>query len=700
MKRYIFLAAVAVVSVFSACSRSEMPGKEDASGALSGKHLKAVASIGEGVKSHFGSDGYNLVWDSTDKLLVYSSYLGTWDSVMEGAAAFVAQQGFDMESATDSLKETGIVVSAFNRIRSSYEAGKQRSGVFSIDPSGAGKACATFTSDTPAEDFFGETNPPSDGLFFVNAFYPAPETPPAMKFFCYEEFDDEIIKTVPYAYFTIEVPAVQDGVHYQDYQFLQNVAEKPLYTRDGLMNTDEMLVFDNFKPLTSILEFTLGTTDDITAEVDHIDITLSTKEFSGLDYVSDKYMIAGKAPLFFTWDEEDEMHIWNRACKPFMAGFGSDYYKAYVPDPDGWEGVADATSTLRIQFDTPVTVSKTQSSAKYYAVMFPSRCAHFDGDNPILTFDAYNKAGDKILTQTKTTTSREGILEGRKYSFDLTLDTYYGDDVLSGLFSVAEGKQVYIANGNLQAYWNGTDVETWRFAPHQYDIVGGTSYDLANDTGWFDLFSFSLGDATDNNNFGITNSTDPDDFKNRPARGWTEVRAAQGNHWRTITADEGVYLFAQRANAEDLFSYATVYYGAPATAVYGLIFLPDNWSLPSGCNFNSAADNGFSWQQYYDGSYPFDYAWNEYSASGSPSGTDGDWGAMQAAGAVFWPVAGIRTGTAIDPVIGAYWSGSLQAGIDGEACLLKFTAGADGYFDPNHFPAYLGACVRLVKDFN
>ena len=138
-------------------------------------------------------------------------------------------------------------------------------------------------------------------------------------------------------------------------------------------------------------------------------------------------MIAGTVPLFFSWDEADEMRFWNRACKPYLSGFGGDWYRIdfdAASDATDWDGLgSDATSTLRLQFASPVAVSESPTEQKYYAVMIPSRCVHKDNClNPQLTFDAYNAGGEKILTKTITTSSGQGIEEGKKYSFPLVFE--------------------------------------------------------------------------------------------------------------------------------------------------------------------------------------------------------------------------------------------------------------------------------------
>ena len=691
MKRYfmIFLASMAVLS---GCSRSEMPGENASQKVPDG--LRARATLGDGVKSHFDIDGLSLVWDSTDKLFAYSAYIGKMADYEAAAMAFLSEIAADPANPTSKeMKDAGILT-IFRLIRSCKEADQLKKGVFNISPTGSGRKSATFVSPNSAEEWFGKENPAEDDFFIFPAFYPAQATVPDLEFYCFPEFQGNYAGVdyteLPFPYINVTVPQEQDGVSYNKYQLLM-AKDSPFTPKNVLLRTDEELDFGTFSPLTSILEFTLGTTDDIHAEIARMEITLSTQEVEGEAYVSNKYRIAGTVPMFFTWNGVDELRLWNRAHTPLLSSIGDENHA--VPDPDDWSGIDDATPTITIKFDSPVAVSQQQTAKKYYAVMIPSRCASvMNCGHPKLTFDAYNAAGDKILTKTITTSRSSGIDEGRKYSFDLTLDTYYAPDVLSGLFSVAEGKQIYIANGNLQAYLTpGGTVTKWRFAPHQYDFVGATSYDLSSYAGWFDLFSFSA----ENNNFGISTSIDDDDHLGE-ARGWTDAYpVAQGRGWRTITDEEGLYLFGVRENAGILFSFATVVVGSENREVKGLIFLPDNWELPENCTFNGM----FVAPQY-------DYSKNIYYAENAPAG-DGvhnKWEDMQAAGAVFWPAAGMRQGTDVDLTIGAYWSGTPNDEYPTCGNMLFFCDDVEGVregsFIPSHYPRSNGACVRLIKEFN
>ena len=85
-----------------------------------------------------------------------------------------------------------------------------------------------------------------------------------------------------------------------------------------------------------------------------------------------------------------------------------------------------------------------------------------------------------------------GVVYGNEISFT-TLpsknDMPLPEGALPGLFSVGEGKQVYFSKGNLQ--YRAT-TGTWRFAEHQYDIVGKDNNKISETyDGWIDLFGWA-----------------------------------------------------------------------------------------------------------------------------------------------------------------------------------------------------------------
>ena len=274
---------------------------------------------------------------------------------------------------------------------------------------------------------------------------------------------------------------------------------------------------------------------------------------------------------------------------------------------------------------------------------------------------------------------------------------------IPALFSISETQQVFFSKGNLQ-YQASTG--TWRFAEHQYDFVGGTHYgeeygnvyengvkcdnSLISPTysGWIDLFGWATSGWDNNNqyyrpwNFEITNTTIDGygygyfdgEYANYDMLGdaancdWGIYNSIsnggnESGRWRTLSANEWGYLFHRRPNAAYKVSAATV------SGVHGWVLLPDAWIQPDGIDFIGSA-NGFDV--------------NEYDLE--------KWLAMENAGAVFIPSAGLRNQTVFDEQdyidVKCYWSSSSSGG---------------GYAYVNDYSyvayRYHGLSVRLVQNY-
>ncbi|MBQ0016189.1 MAG: hypothetical protein KBT04_04335 [Bacteroidales bacterium] len=274
---------------------------------------------------------------------------------------------------------------------------------------------------------------------------------------------------------------------------------------------------------------------------------------------------------------------------------------------------------------------------------------------------------------------------------------------LPGLFSVAEGKQVRFAPGNLQYTTTGTHAcadsttkpGTWRFAEHQYDYVGSASQNGQNRnvasgnvsgsdnanisssyTGWIDLFGWGTSGYNGCNPY-LSSTTDGD---YGPLSGdiagtnyhWGVYNAISngGNvagKWRMLTNDEWNYLCNTRTEASSKCGLATV------NEVQGMVFLPDSWTTPASCTFTSGYDNGWTTNSY----------------------TTTQWEAMEAAGALFLPAAGDRKGTTVGDVgsFGNYCSSTVCVGSSSGAFRLAF---GSGYLYTGFNYRTCGHSVRLV----
>lgn len=234
---------------------------------------------------------------------------------------------------------------------------------------------------------------------------------------------------------------------------------------------------------------------------------------------------------------------------------------------------------------------------------------------------------------------------------------------LPGKFSVSASTKVQFSQGNLQYQ---TSTHTWRFAAHQYDVIGDDNANIsASYSGWIDLFGWGTG-----NNPTLL-STDYNDYATFTDWGVNAISNGgnKANQWRTLTNAEWYYLFYTRTNAENLCGQATI------AGVHGFVFLPDNWTTP----------NSLTWQ-----GMPNNWTTNQYSVN--------DWSKMEAAGAVFLTAAGYRYGTEVHYVgsLGIYWSSTPGGDLEDFAYLAYgFYFGDDnastGSYRGN------GQSVRLVR---
>ncbi len=251
-----------------------------------------------------------------------------------------------------------------------------------------------------------------------------------------------------------------------------------------------------------------------------------------------------------------------------------------------------------------------------------------------------------------------------------------------GVFSVSADKQVTFSKGNLQ-YTQSTD--TWSFASTQWEVIGtdnviggsvssdptyGDSKEGTALADKVDLFGWS----TAANNFGVSTSTDDNDYSGSFVDwGTNKIGNDAPNTWRTLTYDEWRYLLNTRPNASSLKGAAQV------NGVNGLILLPDNWTCPTGVTFKSG----------FQSSNRVDY----YAAY--QSFTPEQWSKLESAGAVFLPAAGYRDGSNVGSVQydGGYWSATEDFSYD--AYYLYISSDVAIVLDFNRYEV---RSVRLVKD--
>ena len=259
----------------------------------------------------------------------------------------------------------------------------------------------------------------------------------------------------------------------------------------------------------------------------------------------------------------------------------------------------------------------------------------------------------------------------------------FTDGILPGRFSVTAGKQIRFSQGNLQ-YRSKKD--EFKFAETQYEFVGAANLNIAETyDGYIDLFGWGTSGYNDREPWLNTNNDldygNPDNNTKSDIAGtfydWGLYRTIKnggtlGLVWRTLTAAEWKYLFAERENAAALRSKATV------ANVQGLILLPDDWDLmanPLAATLDNFTDVDI---------------------------TAGDWLSWEKAGAVFLPTAGTRY-----PNLGSYSANSFTyaTGTFYESydtyrtcCTfdLTYATTADGIGSADYM---VGTAVRLVKNY-
>ena len=231
-------------------------------------------------------------------------------------------------------------------------------------------------------------------------------------------------------------------------------------------------------------------------------------------------------------------------------------------------------------------------------------------------------------------------------AFDVPTSGSTPAGALNGAFTInADGDKIVFSRGNLQATTtNLGSTWTWDFAPNQWSLIGNAVANNAingnkkvSANGTVDLFGWSTAATY----YGINESWNVDDY----AGDFVDWGALMGTEWRTLSRAEFYYIVYSRTDAYKKRGQATV------NGVPGYVLLPDAWTLPSGLSFTNSAGN---------------YTTNQYDGA--------DWTAMESAGAVFLPAAGVREGTDIYQVnlYGWYWASTPNDEDGGKAYYLYF----------------------------
>lgn len=326
---------------------------------------------------------------------------------------------------------------------------------------------------------------------------------------------------------------------------------------------------------------------------------------------------------------------------------------------------ADKRVTVRFDGGTLLTVASGTTERVQVPVL------PVGGGNKFTIKVVTHNVDDAVMTYTFERTQATGGALSRK-------QMAYAKTKFGGVFSVGGGNQVRFAPGNLQ-YYCSSSAPQWRFAQHQYDNATFNINNYAeNSRAWIDLFGFASSGYSGHNPWekGTNHSFYYPGSEYHSISGtnydWGYNTISNGGNtagvWRTLTASEWDYLVHSRSGKI-----------AKAKCISdshkGMIILPDDWELPSDCDFNASTINNY---------------------------TAAQWKKMEVAGAIFLPANGYRDASSqSNTSYGFYWSDAVYSHTSSQTkvkCMMfNHTSGAT-FGDDVIYDAYLGMSVRLVRD--
>ncbi|MBQ9473998.1 MAG: hypothetical protein IJU81_06275, partial [Bacteroidales bacterium] len=266
-------------------------------------------------------------------------------------------------------------------------------------------------------------------------------------------------------------------------------------------------------------------------------------------------------------------------------------------------------------------------------------------------------------------------------------------------------ESVVFAPGNLQ-YIGSAATPYWKFADRQYDYFGTTTSQNSTATNVDrDLFGWGTSGWNNGNmrympyntdypgnssngygygpTYGSSYTYNLTDYPGHPFSNadWGVFNAIRngGNaagQWHTPSHDAQGYIFNTRTSSTVNGTANARYVKAEVGGKNGLIVFPDSYTHPAGVTLPASINT-----------YNVSFTTNRYTVA--------DWLQMEAAGAVFLPASGYRSGTSVSNVgsYGSYWSSTYSSSYD--AWSVYFNVGNFRTNGSNY--RYYGRAVRLVR---
>lgn len=443
---YILLSAVAALAVVS-CAKS-LKGDRQPEEIDGGAKLSVRATLPSLAKGHM--DGLDIKWDANDQIAVFASRLGVVEEfyglIEENIGILAGNPDLNL---TEEQKEDYASLAAYLYLLShTHEMSMDYLTLSSVDANGK----ALFTSDKLLKDWLPEARNGEETYWFF-AHYPASSVNFDFRAVEWTRLTARYYLPVYFPTMMVKIPTVQDGINWFDKQILFDIGtedmdangnivdeEDPTFERssgtasyDQLQNEGWLPEFDNFRILTSLLQFTISTQGE-SAVIDHIDVKMSSPEryvMSGEDrYITGTYPLSGEIPFTLTMDEDLDIRLWNRWDAPIL----DPYYLTAITKEDQscWSIMENAESYVRLKFQSPISISATPGDT-YTLVTAPTRNYTPTSElKPRLIFTAYDISGVATHRATYALSGQmfnpkhneyewTGLEEGTKYSFNLSL---------------------------------------------------------------------------------------------------------------------------------------------------------------------------------------------------------------------------------------------------------------------------------------
>jgi len=333
-----------------------------------------------------------------------------------------------------------------------------------------------------------------------------------------------------------------------------------------------------------------------------------------------------------------------------------------------------------------------------------------NGSNGAITFESGNTSvltivdnklhavniGDAEVTATMAATNNSSSINFTAASATFNVHVSFAPSAqiaeIGGKFVINQyGDTAVFSRGNLQ-YNQAT--KTWRTAVNQFDWQGTKNLEMGNPeyNDWVDLFCWSIGEE---NNYGATSAYHTSLYYNKPFVDWGGLFTGD---WSTLSIDEWYYMLYTRANANNLWGMAMI------GDNLGMILLPEGWTAPSGVTFvpgTIPTTDMWKNEDCLDPTQTNKDHWR-LNPDNLPANkfTQDEWAQLEAAGAVFMPYAGRRSGgygnhtdrdnqtvdyeyaySYYENYYGAYWTSKVAKAEEGKVYWLPMICGG---CDANH----------------